>query len=95
MTELEKIVDQVYFLQQTADERFGGFHYGDNYVVRDFVAERKENENYKHPFSARYDVLTDDMQTAILEQVKCKFIEDSIQEYMDARNLSIVTITRS
>jgi hypothetical protein len=100
-TVVETLVEQVYFLQKVANERFGGFSYGDDYVIRDFVAKRKKaNANSSSSrntevFRSPMAPLTDEMCNKIFENVKRNYVAEALSEYMSDRNIVVMNLTRS
>lgn len=96
------IVEHVYFLQEVANERFGGFHYGGDYVIRDFVAERKDKRKDPTPgavisevFRAPYNTLDHEMQMKILERIKMNWVIEETKLFMKHRDFQVSLLPRS
>lgn len=78
----ERLVQDIKHSNEIADKRFGGFQYGNNYVVRDFVEERKDIVGYEHPFSAPIKYIPD--ENAVLQKVKDEWIAKELEYLLRA-----------
>ncbi len=96
---IHDIVDHVVFLQSCAEERFGSFHYGDDFVVRDFVAERIDKHADHAPgavisekFRGQYEFLSDKNREEILANVKLNFVKDELGKYVKSRGFPFLEV---
>lgn len=78
---VERIVDWVIQSQENAQSRFGGFHYGDNYVIRDHIKERKEQKAVE-VFRAPYDLVDHE---DVMRRVQRKFVIDDLRQLLEDR----------
>jgi hypothetical protein len=80
---VEQIVDWVVADQDRAVDRFGGYHYGNDFVVRDHVAERLSLSDKKvEVFRAPYDLCDHD---DVLIRVRRKYAIDSLRSVLENR----------
>lgn len=83
---IEQIVDWVVADQERATERFGGFHYGDYYVVRDHIAERNQDKTVE-VFRAPYDLCDHE---DVMRRVERKYVIDNLRSILENRTKQLM-----